>query len=100
VIDAMTLAEAGEIFAHWAESPPAHLMLQTIAAMLGWKPRQGRDHTAGPADLAASPPPGLAIVQGADPALPEPILDIAALREINRARADAAAGGRRDESKE
>lgn len=95
----MTLAEAGEIFAHWAESPPAHLMLQTIAAMLGWKPSHTRDRTANLADLAAAPPPGLAVVRGAVTTMPTPILDVAALRDINRARA-AARPERRNESRE
>src|ERR1700728_1849438 len=36
VVDGMTLAEAGEIFAYWEESPPTHLMVQTIARLLGW----------------------------------------------------------------
>jgi len=31
----MTLAEAGEIFAYWAENPPPHLLLQAIARLLG-----------------------------------------------------------------
>ena len=38
VIDAMTLAEAGEIFAYWERDPPAHLIVQTIARLLGWAP--------------------------------------------------------------
>lgn len=95
----MTLAEAGEIFAYWAESPPAYLMLQSIAAMLGWKPRRAPDRTASLADLAAAAPPGLAVVRGGGPAMPVPIFDIAALRDINRARA-AAVAGRGDETME
>ncbi|MGH7093768.1 MAG: hypothetical protein ACREFB_09570 [Stellaceae bacterium] len=96
----MTLAEAGEIFAHWAESPPAHLMLQTIAAMLGWKPRQPGERVANLADLAAAPPPGLTVACGTGPAMPAPIFDIATLRAANQARATALAGGPRSATKE
>ena len=37
VIDAMTLAEAGEIFAYWEHDPPAHLIVQIdrAAARMG-----------------------------------------------------------------
>jgi hypothetical protein len=88
VIDAMTLAEAEEIFAYWADNPPAHLMVQTIAAMLGWKKRpavRAGDELAG---IAAAPPPGLAVVRG-DAGMPAAIFDIDALRAANRARAAA-----------
>lgn len=84
----MTLAEAGEIFGYWADNPPAHLMLQTIAAMFGWKPRAaGADRAA---TAIAAPPPGLAVVRRG-PAMPDAILDIDTLRVANRARAAAAA---------
>jgi hypothetical protein len=80
----MTLAEAGEIFAYWAENPPVHLMVQTIARMLGWKPAG----TAAPAfaDIAAMAPPGLAVAPGGELGMPAPVLDIEALRARNRAR--------------
>ncbi|HVC52411.1 MAG TPA: hypothetical protein VND87_10355 [Stellaceae bacterium] len=96
----MTLTEAGEIFAHWAESPPTHLMLQTIAAMLGWKPHQPGERVGSLADLAAAPPPGLAVSRGPGPAMPAPVFDIAALRAANRERAAALAGGPRSQPKE
>src|SRR5262249_59972516 len=91
-IDAMTLAEAGEIFAYWAENPPPHLLLQAIARLLGWAPGS----TATPAqsaaptsldDIAAAAPPGLAILRGADPGLPAPVLDPDLLRARSRLRA-------------
>lgn len=82
MIDAMSLAEAEEIFAYWADNPPPHLMLQTIAAMLGWKPRR----SGGLADLTAAPPPGLRVATNAG-AMPAPIFDIAELRARNRSRA-------------
>ena len=85
MIDAMTLAEAEEIFGYWAESPPAHLMVQVIAAMLGWKPRRPGDL----ADIAAAPPPGMAVVRDGGAGMPAPVFDIDALRAINRARATA-----------
>ena len=84
MIDAMSLADAEEIFAYWTDNPPAHLMVQTIATMLGWKKRPH----GGVADIAAAPPPGLAIVTG-DGGMPAPIFDIDALRAANRARAAA-----------
>ena len=64
----MTLAEAGEIFAYWETSPPAHLMLQAIAGMLGWRPVQ-----AAAGAIAAAPPPGLTIVRGGDLGMPAPL---------------------------
>ena len=80
----MTLAEAEEIFACWAENPPVHLMVQTIARMLGWKPA---DHETPPfADIAAMAPPGLAIAANGALGMPAPVLDIATLRARNRAR--------------
>jgi hypothetical protein len=84
VIDAMTLAEAEEIFAYWADNPPAHLMVQAIAAMLGWKKRPAA--RAGLGELAAAAPPGLAVVQG-DAGMPPAVFDIDTLRAANRARA-------------
>jgi hypothetical protein len=83
VIDGMSLAEAGEIFAYWADSPPAHLMAQAIARMLGWK---SPEKTPPLADLLAMPPPGLAIVSGGALGMPAPVLDIDELRACNRAR--------------
>ena len=87
----MTLAEAGEIFAYWAENPPAHLMVQLVARMLGWKPAE---NPAPPfADIVAMAPPGLALAPGGDIGMPAPVLDIDALRARNRAR--LATGGAR-----
>jgi hypothetical protein len=83
VIDAMTLAEVEEIFGYWAENPPPHLMVQVIAAMLGWKPKRTGDL----AEIAAAPPPGLAVVRGGGAGMPQPVFDIDTLRAINRARA-------------
>jgi hypothetical protein len=88
VIDAMTLAEAEEIFAYWADNPPAHLMVQTIAAMLGWKKRAAARAGDSLAEIAAAPPPGLAVVQG-DAGMPAPVFDVETLRAANRARAAA-----------
>jgi hypothetical protein len=90
----MTIAEAAEIFAYWAENPPPHLLLQAIARMLGWKP------VAGPpppfADIAALAPPGLAVASAGGIGMPAPVLDIEELRARNRAhlaqRARNAAG--------
>lgn len=82
----MTLAEAEEIFAYWADNPPAHLMVQTIAAMLGWKKRPAVRASEGLAAIAAAPPPGLAVVQG-DAGMPAAIFDVETLRAANRARA-------------
>jgi hypothetical protein len=88
VIDAMTLAEAEEVFAYWADNPPVHLMMQTIAVMLGWKKRVAARPGDGLGEIAASPPPGLAVVKG-DAGMPAPVFDIDALRAANRARAVA-----------
>lgn len=82
----MTLAEAEEIFAYWTDHPPAHLMVQTIAAMLGWKPHSARGAVA---EIAAAPPPGLAVVRAGGAEMPAPVFDIAALRAANRHRAAA-----------
>jgi hypothetical protein len=92
VIDAMTLAEAGEIFAYWEHDPPTHLIVQTIARLLGWTPRSAasRSIACRPRqieEIAASAPPGLAVVPGRATGMPVPILDLEALRARNRARA-------------
>ena len=87
----MTLAEAGEIFDSWAENPPAHLMVQTIARMLGWKPAEAA--TPPLADIAAMAPPGLAIAAPRALGMPAPVLDVETLRIRNRAR--LANGGNR-----
>ncbi len=86
----MTLAEAGEIFGYWEENPPPHLMLQTIARMLGWMPRPAPAGALRIAALAAAAPPGLTLARGGDPGMPAP-LDLDALRAQNRARALAIA---------
>lgn len=87
----MTLAEVGEIFAYWAENPPAHLILQAIARMLGWAPAPPAAEQALFDAVAAAPPPGLALVQGRDTGMPPPVLDPEPLRERNRALVLAAA---------
>ena len=83
----MTLAEAGEIFAYWADHPPPHLLLGAIAAALGLRPSA---EPADPAALAAAPPPGLTLAAG-PPGIPAPVFDLDALRAANRARAAAIA---------
>jgi hypothetical protein len=87
----MTLAEAGEIFAYWEQSPPAHLMLQTLARMLGWAPPAPASDTPPLGALAMAPPPGLAVAHDGGLGMPEPVLDAAALRARNLARAVAMA---------
>jgi hypothetical protein len=62
----MTLAEAGEIFRHWEQNPPAHLILQTIARLLGWSPPAAAAGVPDPEEFAATPPPGLAVTPGGD----------------------------------
>jgi hypothetical protein len=84
VIDRMTLAEAGEIFGYWEDNPPAHLMTQIIARLLGWQPPRPAP-AASLADLAAAPPPGLALADNLD--MPPPVLAPDALRARNLARA-------------
>jgi len=86
----MSLAEAGEIFGYWEENPPAHLMLQTIARMLGWMPRPAPADAPRIADLTTAAPPGLSVTQGGDLGMPA-ALDVDALRVRNRAVALAIA---------
>jgi hypothetical protein len=86
----MSLADAAEIFFYWEENPPAHLMLQTIARMLGWMPRPPPAGIPRIADIAAAAPPGLAVTQGGDLGMPA-ALGIDALRARNRAVALAIA---------
>ncbi|HTV87994.1 MAG TPA: hypothetical protein VME41_03165 [Stellaceae bacterium] len=85
----MTLAEAGEIFRYWHDHPPAHVMLQSIARVLGWRPPAAALAENSVAALAAAPPPGLVVARSGSVAMPAPLLDAAALRERNRARARA-----------
>jgi hypothetical protein len=80
----MTLAEAGQIFAYWTGHPPAHLMVQAIARVLGWKPAEPTVPSA--AEIIATAPPGLAIATRGDIGMPAPVLDVDALRARNRAR--------------
>jgi len=80
----MTLAEAGEIFAYWADNPPVHLMVQVIARMLGWKPAEKTPPSF--PEIAAMAPPGLAIAANGALGMPAPMLDVEALRLRNRAR--------------
>jgi hypothetical protein len=83
----MTLAEVSEIFAYWERNPPAHLIVQTIARLLGWAPRSIPTASPRPQEIAASAPPGLAVTQGGASGLPVPVLDPVVLRARNRARA-------------
>jgi hypothetical protein len=82
----MILAEAGEIFAYWADHPPPHLLLQAIVGALGWRPPAPADT----ARLVEAPPPGLVVAAGIA-ATPAPVFDLDALRDRNRARAAAIA---------
>jgi hypothetical protein len=68
-------------------------MLQTIARMLGWLPRPAPAGTPPLDEIAAAPPPGLAVARGGDLGMPAP-LDLDTLRTRNRAR--ALANARRD----
>ncbi len=86
----MTLAEAGEIFGYWERSPPAHLMVQTIAHMLGWTPPPPPASPLRVEEIAAAAPPGLAVAHGGDLGMPAP-LDPDALGARNRTRAVAIA---------
>ena len=81
----MTLAEAREIFRYWEANPPTHLIVQAIACLLGWSPPPALSPP--PADIAAAPPPGLAVTRGAGLDMPPPILDAAILRTRNQTRA-------------
>ena len=83
----MTLDEAGEIFRYWEDNPPAHLMTQIIARLLGWQPPRPAP-AASLADLAAMPPPGLASAPAGTITMPAPVLDIATLRDRNQTRAN------------
>lgn len=80
----MTLAETGEIFRYWEQNPPAHLMLQTIARLLGWSPAAPAADQPDPDELLAAPPPGLAVVRG-DLGMPVAVLDPERMRARNRA---------------
>lgn len=82
----MTLAEAGEIFGYWEHNPPSHLLLQAIARLLGWTPPAPSGDTAGIVQIAAMPPPGLAVARGGGLGMPPP-LATDALRDRNRAHA-------------
>lgn len=86
----MTLAEAGEIFAYWQQNPPPHFLLQVIARALGWTPHPQRASASQAEEIAATAPPGLAVLRGGDLGMPAP-LDREALRERNRTRALAMA---------
>jgi hypothetical protein len=85
----MTLAQAGEIFRYWEHNPPAYLIVQTIARLLGWAPPDLSNVRSMIAAIAtAPPPPGLAVIRGSSSlGMPPPLLDPAALRARNRARA-------------
>jgi hypothetical protein len=87
VIDAMTLAEAGEIFAYWERDPPAHLIVQTIARMLGCTLLPTPSRPPQIEEIAASAPPGLAVAHGGAIGMPAAVFDPEALRARNRARA-------------
>ena len=87
VIDVMTLAEAGEIFAYWQHDPPAHLIVQSIARLLGWVPRPVLSRTPRIDEIAASVPPGLAVERGGAIGMPVPVFDSEVLRIRNQARA-------------
>ncbi|HEV2334987.1 MAG TPA: hypothetical protein VGS13_05785 [Stellaceae bacterium] len=95
----MTLADAGEIFRCWEDNPPAHLMLQTIARMLGWMPRPAPASAPPIEEIAAAAPPGFVVGRGGDLGMPSP-LDLDTMRAKNRAqtlaiarRGENAAGG-------
>lgn len=81
--DEMTLAEAGDIFSYWEQNPPMHLMVQTIACLLGWTPGAMSAPTSFK-EIVAAAPPGVAVAQrGLD--MPAP-LDRSELEARNRAR--------------
>lgn len=50
----MTIDQAQEIFDGWRTSPPAHHMMQVLAAAWGWKPP--RDGASAPTGKPVSPP--------------------------------------------
>ena len=83
----MTLDEAGEIFACWERDPPAHLIVQTIARLLGWTPAPHPFRQPRIEEIATSAPPGLAVAQGGAIGMPAPVFDLDALRTRNRTRA-------------
>jgi hypothetical protein len=83
----MTLAEAGEIFAYWQHDPPAYLIVQSIARLLGWVPRPVLSRTPRIDELAVSVPPGLAVARGGAIGMPVPVFDSEVLRIRNQARA-------------
>jgi hypothetical protein len=85
----MTLAEAGEIFRYWEDNPPPHLLLQTIARLLGWQPARPSPRSS-ISDLAAAPPPGLAVAPAGQIAMPPAVFDLATLRARNHARVSKA----------
>ncbi len=87
----MTLAEAGEIFAYWQRDPPAHLIVQTIARLLGWAPRPALSRAPRIDEIAASVPPGLVVARGGTIGMPVPVFDSEVLRTRNRARIVACA---------
>jgi hypothetical protein len=80
----MTLAEAGEIFRYWEDNPPPHLLLQTVARLLGWQPSRP---PASLTELAAAPPPGLVVAPSGLLDVPPAIFDLDTLRARNRDRA-------------
>ena len=85
----MTLAEAGEIFRYWEDNPPPYLLLQAIARLLGWQPAHASQHDRpgeALAQLAAMPPPGLAVRPATEIAMPPPTFDLETLRARNHAR--------------
>lgn len=82
----MTLTEADEIFAYWEHDPPAHLIIQAIARLIGWTPRQSPSRPPRIAEIAASAPPGLTVVPGGTTGMPEPVLNPETLRPRNQAR--------------
>ena len=84
----MTLAEAGEIFRYWEDNPPPHLLLQTIARLLGWQPSRTQSQSSidALAQLAAMPPPGHAVMRATQIVMPEAVFDLETLRTRNAAR--------------
>ena len=86
----MTLAEVGEVFAYWEANPPAHLMVQTIARCLGWRPGEAGSSRRSIAEIAAAAPPGLVVTGSGELGMPV-ALDLNELRARNLARAVAVA---------